>query len=970
MVYPLRNMNLTNLKLRKPDTPEKREKPFKDWTIFSIPILLFFLSGDLIGCAGDKGYMLSKEKLASLSQKIEEFQSIPVENHPVEVVSEYEEFLNRYGEIDRKMKAQALKRLGDLYLERADQQFLEEMESYEKNPKGPPPQKNTRKAIETYQELLSFSPTYKENDDVLYSLSRAYMEAGERDHGIALLEKLINQYPQSTHRLEAYFRLGEYYFDHRHYGKAALAYEQTLQWKDPFFYDKAQYKLGWTYFILEKYQKSVDTFLALVDQKTLNPKEFTPEKGSLVWEALTYVAASFRNLGGSLTVSDYFTHHGPRNYEKDLYLMIGNQYMSTGSRAKGIETYRTFVEKYPLHPMSPLFTSYILDTHIKYKEKKEAKQIRIELVKKYSSQSSWFKANEEKAQILARKLVKKELHYLAVTAHAKAQKEKRIQDYRQAVKWYRLYIGEFPPGQETQEAHFLLAESLMALKEFIQAGTAYEVAAYGYSKTQVDQKSAYNAIVAYEKMKTPNGDEKVVELSKRFAGHFPKDPRTPSILLNAGEILFDDQQYEDTRSVLEVILTQYPNLKSSQKAQKLVAHSYLQEGNFSEAAIAYRKALHGTPPSHKKEKKEITELLASSIYKSAEQYKNNGKIETAAKRLLQITTEAPQSDLAPEGLFEAGTLFQSIAMSSEALSAYQILVRQFPDSTLLGKTQIQLGILFEKEGKEIASARAYEAASQNVKDKELVSNLLWKAGLQYEEAEKWENVYSVYSKFTHRFPKHPDLGEATFKMAEARNKKGKRKEAMTLYQKVTKVSPKTPFAAKANLQLGEDAFKNYKVIELKEPLKKNFKKKTRALERVVTLYTQAIETRFSEVVAVSAHRLGEAFEHYQESLLTSEDPKNLNEEQLAEYHFLLEEKAFPFEEKAIQAYQSNMQRLQEDPNFYNQWIKKSLQRLAELRPSLYKRPERQELIVSKINPKSTPADQPQKNKTQMVKVEP
>jgi len=274
-------MNHTNFKAKKRDQPEKGEITIKVWITFSIPILFFFLLVELMGCAGNKGYQLSKEKLTSLSQKIEEFRLIPIENHTVEVVSEYEEFLNRYGEIDKKMKARALKRLGDLYLERADQQFLEEMESYEKNPKGPPPQKNTRKAIETYQELLSFSPTYEENDDVLYSLSRAYMEPGERDHGIALLEKLITQYPQSTHRLEAYFRLGEYYFDHRHYGKAALAYEQTLQWKDPFFYDKAQYKLGWTYFILEKYQKSVNTFLALVDQKTLNPKDFGLREGFL-----------------------------------------------------------------------------------------------------------------------------------------------------------------------------------------------------------------------------------------------------------------------------------------------------------------------------------------------------------------------------------------------------------------------------------------------------------------------------------------------------------------------------------------------------------------------------------------------------------------------------------------------------------------------------------------------------------------
>jgi hypothetical protein len=91
------------------------------------------------------------------------------------------------------------------------------------------------------------------------------------------------------------------------------------------------------------------------------------------------------------------------------------------------------------------------------------------------------------------------------------------------------------------------------------------------------------------------------------------------------------------------------------------------------------------------------------------------------------------------------------------------------------------------------------------------------------------------------------------------------------------------------------------------------------------------------------------FEHFKTALLEAELPKKLTPEQVEEYKFQLEEKAFPFEEKAIQAYASNVQRASTQPGSYNEWVKKSYDRLAELRPALYKRPERTERVTSDID---------------------
>ncbi len=52
---------------------------------------------------------------------------------------------------------------------------------------------------------------------------------------------------------------------------------------------------------------------------------------------------------------------------------------------------------------------------------------------------------------------------------------------------------------------------------------------------------------------------------------------------------------------------------------------------------------------------------------------------------------------------------------------------------------------------------------------------------------------------------------------------------------------------------------------------------------------------------------------------------------------LLEEQAFPFEEKSIQIHQANAQRTTK--GIYDQWVKRSFEELAKLLPARYKKAE-------------------------------
>jgi TolA-binding protein len=866
-----------------------------------------------------------------------------------DVIKGYEEFLRDYGTVDPAMRSEALKRLGDLYLERAHQHFLAAMEAYEKAPQGPPPLVDYDDTIKTYQTLLQTDPTFHAQDDVLYGLARAYSETGRRDLAQPLLVRLVADYPTSPHRQEAYFRIGESDFDGRRFEQAADAYEQTILLDDPVLQDRARYKLGWTYFNLRAYPHAIDQFLYLVDKKTAGQPAATADSGSLVWEALTYVAISFRGLGGPEAMADYFTQRGPATYEKDLYLMMGNQYTGEGNRQRAIDTYRTFVQQHPTHDMAPIFASYVIEAYEKQQDATAARDARIALVNAYLSTSAWYRANNEASRARSRPLVKDSLYRLGVSAHASARESKQADQHREAAGWYRVFLAEYPEEKETREVHLLYAETLMALQEYSQAAVAYEAVAYSYPGVPVDKEPAYSAIVASEKVQDKKGQEKFVALTKRFAEKFPKDARTPTVLLKSGEMLFEQQRDDEAREMLGQVLSRYPKFTGTATAQKLIAHSYMRQGRFDEARSAYALTLSLLPTADKAQRREMSDLLAAAMYKQGEQHKKADRLGDAAKTFAAISREAPDSPLAAAALFEAAGLYEALKQPRDAIAAYQQLVRHDPKSDLGAKAALQTALIYEQGQEWLQAAEAFESAAKLPQHQTQAPQILWTAGIDYEKASQWDKSYAVFAQFTERFPKHADAPEGLWKMAMIRQRQGKTNEALSLFTQVEQQAPGTQFAAQAVFQQAEESFRSLKKIALKEPFKKNLKNKTQALDKTITLYARAAESRYQEVVSTSAYRLGEVFEHFKTALLEAELPKKLTPEQVEEYKFQLEEKAFPFEEKAIQAYASNVQRASIQPGAYNEWVKKSYDRLAELRPALYKRPERTERVTSDID---------------------
>ncbi len=153
-------------------------------------------------------------------------------------------------------------------------------------------------------------------------------------------------------------------------------------------------------------------------------------------------------------------------------------------------------------------------------------------------------------------------------------------------------------------------------------------------------------------------------------------------------------------------------------------------------------------------------------------------------------------------------------------------------------------------------------------------------------------------------------------------------------------------AARASLELAEPVLRRFAVVKLNQPLAESMKLKRSLMEDVIEAYTTAADYGVAEVTTAATFRLGEVYEQFSQDLMDSERPSDLDAAALEQYELLLEEQMFPFEEKAIDLYKANADRAPD--GVYDEWVRKSFDRLASLMPARYAKVERSEDVVTAL----------------------
>ncbi len=882
------------------------------------------------------------------------------------------------------LKAIALQRLADLELEREEQPAAatdgDSAPTAETTAAVDADQvegeENINRAIQQYERLLELYPDYAGNDRVLYQLARAYEFNGELDKALATLDRLVKEYPHIRNRDEIEFRRAEINFAFRNFTLAEKSYQHivALGAVSP-YYDRALFKHGWSVFKQGDTKRSLRSYFGVLDRSFANGRQvsgFLRSERELLDDTLRIISLAFSYLKGVESVNAFFDGYGPRNappldYAASVYEHLAELYLSQGRTDDAAETLQAFVERNPDHRQSPLFLVREIDIYKQAGRLKAVLRAKADLATTYGLGNTAFWQTLRSPELLYQLTphLKRNLDDLARYYHAQAQKSKKPADYRIAAHWYRSYVEDFPNDAQTPRMHLLLAETLLDSGDLAGAAAAFEATAYHYPQHDKSAEAGYAALLAHRaQVNTLKNEAQTqhrrtsIAAAKRFVTWFPQDKRATQVMSKAAEELLALKDYPQAVATAWYVVGSLP--EPSRKLRRIdwgiIAVGEFELGLFAEAEVASLQRLQLLSVNDP-DRQPTIERLAAAIYKQGEQAREAGLHGAAARHFLRVDEQTPTASIRAAAMYDAAASLMTKQDWALAIPVLKVFTNRYPGHKLAADAYQKLAQAYEQTGDWKHAADTYRVLYANETDSNRKRQILWQTAEFYQKAERPLDAAEIYKQYIRTFKQpYDDLIEAHIHLAdiykERRDKPSRHYWLGKLVALDTAAAgaatARSQFlAANATLELAQDTFDAYNKVRLVQPLKKNLQEKKRLMTTSIDAYTQAANYGIESVTTASTYRIAEIYNGFGRDLLESERPGGLNEEELEQYDILLEEQAYPFEEKAIEAHEVNIQRAIDGS--YDEWVKKSFSALAKLSPVRYDKTEKTQELIDVID---------------------
>lgn len=841
----------------------------------------------------------------------------------------------------------------------------------------------TREAIALYKKLLNDYPRYERNDQVLYQLSRAYEELGQTGEAMAVMDRIVRDFPRSRYIDEVQFRRAEYFFVRRRYLDAEDAYAGIVNTGvGSSFYELALYKLGWTLYKQELYENALQRFIALMDHKVSVGYDFEQTKNEQerkrTEDTFRVISLSFSNLGGADSAVEYFSRHGKRTYEDSVYGNLGEFYFGKRRYADAAATYNAFVDHNPFHKAAPNFHMRVIEILAAGGFPSLVLDSKKKFATTYGLQAEYWKnfAPGDRPDVLG--FLKTNLTDLANHYHACYQDPRQAEDkpanFEEALRWYRGFLTSFPTDRESPVINYQLADLLRENRSFGAAAVEFEKTAYGYPSHEKSSQAGYAAVFSYREQlgaARPEDEETVkreaVRSSLKFADAFPEHEKAPIVLGAAADDLYGMKEYEHARAAATRLIEAFPGTDNEvvRDAWLVVGHSSYELSRHSEAESAYMKAL-ALLPAEDTTRDALVNNLAASIYKQGEQANAAQDYRAAADHFLRVGRAAPTSNIRPTAEYDAAAALIQLKDWGMAASVLAGFRTNFPENPLQPEVTKKIAYVYRENHQLSLAADEYERIERESRDDEIRRDALLVAAELHEKDGNRVRALEVYRRYVGYFPQPVELNlETRNNIAGILKAQNDRTSYLDELEKIVAIdnsagSARTPrtryLAGKAALVLAEVEFDAFVAVKLVQPFEVNLQKKRELMQTATQKFSQLVDYEIGDITAAATFYLAEIYARFSKALTASERPEGLSPEELEQYELAIEEQAYPFEEKAIQVHESNLKLMSRGVS--NEWIEKSLRKLAESVPARYDKTEETGGIIGSLETYTFAIDRP------------
>lgn len=811
-----------------------------------------------------------------------------------------------------------------------------------------------KEALKSYEIVVNQGRYQGRLDELLYQTAKAYAFIGDDKKSITRLKQLVGLYPESELAPEARFRIAEDAFSRGAYTEAEIAYQQVIQQAGRNeLKRKALYMQGWSQYKQNKLDMASNTFFDVLDDYYEQSDGFVALEGGsedLVNDSFRILALMASRQGGASELDRMLVKQGGRPYDYLLYDRLGDYYFAKQRYTDSVAVNQRFVDEHPGHPRNPALRVQIIGIWETGGFKQEAQQAREAYVAAYaepmvyealslSEQARWQRIARHVADVSYRQ---------AKTASAIDAEQKFALAGGYYARLGLLEIGQDKPA-EAGKLWRLAGDAWLQAGNPERAQGYFRLAGYQAEGYEEAADAAWAALLIERKSPSPAGDKALIKAVERYAQAFPTDKRVPSVRADlANRLLSAGKPIEAGRQAIAAL--EHPLVTEAQRRSALlvVGQSAYEREDYVAAEQNYLQALDIAEPKDAKVSSTnpaIRDQVARSIYKQAEAKAADGDVDQAVGHFKRVARVGAEPSISVNAQYDAATALMRAEQWPSAIDQLRAFRRDYPDEPLASTVSEKLVLAYRKSGKKVEAANellnhagqrpdpwaarlaaadllieADETGRANV----IIGDYLDQAGTP-QDADEHLHQQSLRHQLIAAMSEDDGLPVREELLKEELGSAWHSDDSLA-------------WATESALLLASNEAERFDGIKLTLPLKQSLARKRAALQKAVERYTQAERMGGVEAQSQAQYGKAELFRTLAKDIMQSDRPQGLNELEQSQYAILLEEQAYPFEEKAIDMHASNHEQV--GKGVYNAWVERSLKALAEMFPGRYSREAR------------------------------
>jgi tetratricopeptide (TPR) repeat protein len=795
-------------------------------------------------------------------------------------------------------------------------------------------------------------------------LSRAYEEVEDPDKAMQVMDRFVAEYPYSQYLDEVHFRRGEYFFVRKRFFEAEDAYNAIIRiGSSSDYYELGLYKLGWSLYKQEMYEEALHNYMAMLDYRLSIgfdfDEEYDEEDEHRLADTFRVISLSFSNIGGPDVLDEYFASNGHRSYADKIYGNLAEFYFEKLRYDDAASVYKSFVDLNAYHKVSPHFGMRVVEIYGEAGFPKLVVEAKKDFASRYAIDAEYWRFFDIEASPEVTGFLKQNLTDLAGHYHALYQEpafsDEQAENFSEASRWYRQFLGSFPADAESPNINYQLADLLLENEDFGLAAAEYERTAYEYDLHEKSSAAGYAAVYAHRENLDRATGARVLDIKKltvdsslRFADTYVEHEQAPVVLGAAADDLYVMKDLPLAIESAHKLIERYPDAEEGlrRSAWAVVANSSIDLAEYPDAEHAYTNVLALTPEDDET-RPAVIDGLAAAIYKQGEQANLLEDYRQAAAHFLRIKALAPTSTIRTAAEYDAAAALikvQDWVMASGVLEEFRV---SHPQHELNTEATKQLAYIYREDGQIERSAMEHERIAAEATDPDLGREALLTAGELYDEATVMHEAVRVYERYVEEYPQPLDLAMQT-RMRLAEIFKSERLEqryhdelgaivALDASAGGERTDRSRYLAGNAALVLAELRFETFAAVRLVQPFEESLAEKQRLMDEALIDFEVLTTYQVADVTAAATYYIAETYLDFSNSLLQSERPSDLSAAELADYELVIEEEAYPFEEQALEIHEKNFELFA--GGMHNDWVQQSLDKLVTLMPGRYARNE-------------------------------